>query len=289
MSRRVSVLVPVAFFVVVWTLTTHGKFSNSGDEPHYLMVAESLVSDGDLDIAGVVEDGFTIAFQETGRAFRIVEAFTETSPFGIAAGDLDQDGDVDLATLPRDEDRPGLLVFANDGAASFRSPFTLARSAGRLMPPIVPGDYDEDGRIDFAVERARECTACPEETVEVAILNRTLPAVSIDLDDDRRPDGCERGRFRRGDASGDGSLDLGDAVLTLRSLFQGGPAPGCAEAADTDNDGKADLADPILVLDFLFRGGPPPAAPGPPPGPCGPDPDPAGSPGDLGCEIYVSC
>jgi hypothetical protein len=57
MSRRVSVLVPVAFFVVVWTLTTHGKFSNSGDEPHYLMVAESLVSDGDLDVANNYRNG----------------------------------------------------------------------------------------------------------------------------------------------------------------------------------------------------------------------------------------
>lgn len=57
MRRRASVLVPVAFFVVVWTLTTHGKFSNSGDEPHYLMVAESLVSDGDLDVANNYRNG----------------------------------------------------------------------------------------------------------------------------------------------------------------------------------------------------------------------------------------
>src|SRR6187401_3478505 len=57
MGRRLSVLVPLAFFLVVWTLTTHGKFSNSGDEPHYLMVAESLVSDGDLDVANNYRNG----------------------------------------------------------------------------------------------------------------------------------------------------------------------------------------------------------------------------------------
>jgi hypothetical protein len=42
--------VPAVVVLFVWTLTTHGKFSVSGDEPHYLMVAESLVADHDLDV-----------------------------------------------------------------------------------------------------------------------------------------------------------------------------------------------------------------------------------------------
>ena len=37
-------------FLFTWTLTTHGKYSASGDEPHYLMVAESLRTDGDLNV-----------------------------------------------------------------------------------------------------------------------------------------------------------------------------------------------------------------------------------------------
>ena len=44
-------LVTVVVLLFTWTLTTHGKFSVSGDEPHYLMIAESLRSDGDLDLA----------------------------------------------------------------------------------------------------------------------------------------------------------------------------------------------------------------------------------------------
>jgi hypothetical protein len=36
--------------LVTWGLTTHGKYSVTGDEPHYLMVAQSLASDGDLDV-----------------------------------------------------------------------------------------------------------------------------------------------------------------------------------------------------------------------------------------------
>jgi len=49
--------VPIVFVLVVWTLTTHGKFSDSGDEPHYLMVAESLLADRDLDLADNYANG----------------------------------------------------------------------------------------------------------------------------------------------------------------------------------------------------------------------------------------
>src|SRR5205809_953853 len=43
--------VAVCMFLVVWGLTTHGKYSASGDEPHYLLVSRSLVADRDLDLA----------------------------------------------------------------------------------------------------------------------------------------------------------------------------------------------------------------------------------------------
>jgi len=47
---RSRYFVPLTFFLVAWTLTTHGKYSVSGDEPHYLIVSQSLLSDGDLDL-----------------------------------------------------------------------------------------------------------------------------------------------------------------------------------------------------------------------------------------------
>ncbi|MGE5245830.1 MAG: hypothetical protein ACM3SQ_16525 [Betaproteobacteria bacterium] len=48
---RAALIVPVVMVLFTWSLTTHGKYSASGDEPHYLMIAESLVSDHDLDVA----------------------------------------------------------------------------------------------------------------------------------------------------------------------------------------------------------------------------------------------
>ena len=50
-SVRRRWLVPLVLLLVTWSLTTHGKYSVSGDEPHYLMITESLLADGDLDVA----------------------------------------------------------------------------------------------------------------------------------------------------------------------------------------------------------------------------------------------
>jgi hypothetical protein len=41
---------PGVIVVVCWAMTTHGKYSASGDEPHYLMVCQSLWGDADLDL-----------------------------------------------------------------------------------------------------------------------------------------------------------------------------------------------------------------------------------------------
>lgn len=58
MSRfRRRFTVPAIVALVVWSLTTHGKFSDSGDEPHYLIVAESLFADHDLDLANNYANG----------------------------------------------------------------------------------------------------------------------------------------------------------------------------------------------------------------------------------------
>jgi hypothetical protein len=67
----------------------------------------------------------------------------------------------------------------------------------------------------------------------------------------------------RGDADGDGRIDIGDAVVTLGSLFIGRQPPGCLDAADMNDSGDVDITDPISTLAFLFLGGGPPAAPYP--------------------------
>ncbi len=73
----------------------------------------------------------------------------------------------------------------------------------------------------------------------------------------------------RGDANGDGGLDISDAVSMLGGLFLGEETgAACPEALDSNVDGRHDLSDAIFLLAYFFQGGvelapPTPDAPAP--------------------------
>ncbi len=88
-------------------------------------------------------------------------------------------------------------------------------------------------------------------------------------------------KFRRGEANGDGAVDLTDPISVLNFQFQGGAEPICKDAADADDSGILDLTDAIYSLNYQFLAGPRPPEPGP--ADCGVDPTPDEGGGDLGC------
>ena len=61
--------------------------------------------------------------------------------------------------------------------------------------------------------------------------------------------------FVRGDATGDGFVDMSDAQMILSYLFGGGAAPNCLDIADANDDGVVDVSDSSAILSFLFGGG----------------------------------
>lgn len=75
------------------------------------------------------------------------------------------------------------------------------------------------------------------------------------------------GRFIRGDTSGDGAVNIADAICALGYLF--GPPDAacknitCADAFDANDDEVVNIGDPIFLLGYLFAGGAAPPAPGP--------------------------
>ncbi|MEE3053289.1 MAG: right-handed parallel beta-helix repeat-containing protein, partial [Planctomycetota bacterium] len=87
--------------------------------------------------------------------------------------------------------------------------------------------------------------------------------------------------FMRGEASGDGSIDITDAVTILSYLFAGAGI-SCATSGDSNDDGTVDITDAIYLLTWLFSGGnqPPPPVDG-----CGRDP----TPDNLDCREPTAC
>src|SRR5512139_757292 len=89
--------------------------------------------------------------------------------------------------------------------------------------------------------------------------------------------------FIRGDANGDGRMDLSDSVKVLVYLFlDASEVPGCLAAADADGSGQVLLTDAVYLLEYLLLGGLPPPAPFPE---CGTDPY---GDGGLSCDSYSS-
>lgn len=94
-------------------------------------------------------------------------------------------------------------------------------------------------------------TAVPEQVNSFVFVNGTLrviPDITV---------------FIRGDTNGDAAVDISDALVALRYLFEGSATPTCYDAADSNDDGLLNISDPICTLSYLFAGGPAPPEPFP--------------------------
>jgi hypothetical protein len=64
--------------------------------------------------------------------------------------------------------------------------------------------------------------------------------------------------FIPGDANGDMTVNVGDALYIVNYVFKSGPAPEPLEAADANCDVTVDVGDAVYLINYIFRGGPPP-------------------------------
>jgi len=146
------------------------------------------------------------------------------------------------------------MLLPGDGSGNFGAP-VINDTLIDAPYDLAVGDLDNDGLKDFVF-------ALRSEFLLVSVM---LTTVSVESN------------FVRGDANGDSSLDLSDAIKVLLYLFQDGKSD-CLEAMDVNNDSGLNISDAIYLLTFLFVDGGTPAAPYPDPGI---DPDPENS---LGCD-----
>ncbi len=189
---------------------------------------------------------------------------------GAATGEiveLDADGNV-FQSVPVE---PGLI--ANVSGLAVDPQTGLLWVADSTTGKIWSVDLDSGGasqEIEFSI-RLSEIGALP--------IDLHAPSLTFSPDGERLvvSDAGNRGwlwvfnketppppnRFRRGDASGTGTVDISDPILVLGFLFLVGGALACLDAADADDSGVVDISDAIYALAHLFLGGPAPAPPGP--------------------------
>ncbi len=64
--------------------------------------------------------------------------------------------------------------------------------------------------------------------------------------------------FVLGDANGDGTVNVGDAVYIINYMFKGGDAPVPLAAGDANCDTTIDVGDAVYIINYIFKGGPAP-------------------------------
>ena len=109
-------------------------------------------------------------------------------------------------------------------------------------------DTDGDGWADPAFR----CNMCPFEF-------DNCPAVynpdQTDANGDGIGDACQ---YVCGDANGDKSANVGDAVFLISYVFKGGAAPVPLCAGDANGDGGTNVGDAVYMISYVFKGGMPP-------------------------------
>jgi|SRR6185312_9348475 len=196
------------------------KYINVGKHPYQRIRSADLNKDGHLDIVTTNLDGnnATILLGDGKGNFHepLGSPFScGDSPFGVAIGDINGDGNLDLAIVnspsvtASNTGRDGLTVLLGDGKGKFTTMRGSPFSTGVGPTRVAIGDLNGDGLADIVV------TNYKSNSITIFITNKSGIESSFNMPVGAKPDG-----LAIADLNGDGKGDIivancGDRYLTL--------------------------------------------------------------------------
>jgi probable HAF family extracellular repeat protein len=221
----------------------------AGDEPRCVAVGD-LDADGDVDLvvanAGQFSGGdISVLLNKGGSNFSAQTRYDAgRRPLGVSLGDLDGDGNLDMAVANSGSGDASVLLNTGDGTFAAETRY----AAGDLPRSISLGDLDGDGDPDMVVVNGGSDDASVllnngDGTFAAPVFYTTgdLP-ISVSL----------------GDLDGDGDLDMvaangdsddisvllntGNGTFGVHSRYAVGERPESVVLGDLDGDGDLDIA-----------------------------------------------
>ncbi len=231
----------------------------AGEGPQSIAFGD-VDGDGDLDLAvanyfltaNPISNNVSVHRNNGDGTFAPAQFFpVGTNPKFVAIGDLDNDGDLDLAAANANSDN--ISILKNDGTGTFSAPQNFPVINRPLS--ITVGDWDQDGDLDLAVSNS-------SYTNFVSVFTNNGDATFATPQNLGTGTGTGLRFVTSGDLDQDGDLDLvttnyytndvsvlknnSDGTFAAAQNFSVGSAayvgPSSATLADFDGDSDLDLA-----------------------------------------------